>query len=351
MSLHPALPEGPDRVRFTYDPDLWGVPAARSVALAGSFTDWAPAWNLAPDGPVWTLVLDRATVDFPGNSGEPEFRFVVDGQTWVACPDIGGWPRIGTNALVPLSGRTQDEREANHRAALVLKTRADEYPDDRAMANFRMVCGGMLAPGRLFRSYHPFLASRDTPVEALRLAASARLMAEAGVGAVINLTDGPEIAAFPGLPPFYAALAARGDVLFVETSYEDAYRNPGGESFVATLTRVVQFVAGRPGPFLVHCRLGMDRTGVVTAFLAALAGLPWAEVVADYLKSNALGIQEYRDESLLARSFSLMLGADPRSVADLSGGLVRFAIGRGLDPEVLRRAVSRLRTPVSGVPQ
>jgi hypothetical protein len=318
------------------------------VALAGSFTAWIPTWKLVPEGSVWSLVLDRTTVDVPGNSGEPEFRFVVDDETWLPCPDVEAWPRIGVNALVPLSDRTPEERLAHHRIASVLKTRVDEYPDDQALANFRVVSGGMLAKGRLYRSYHPFLASRDTPVEPLRLAAATRLMVGAGVRAVINLTDGPEVAAFPGLPPAYAALAARGDVLFAETSYEDAYRNPGGEAFVATLTRIVTFVADRPGPFLVHCRLGMDRTGVVTAFLAALAGLPWAEVVADYLKSNNLGIQEYRDESLLARSFALMLGADPRSVPDLSAGLVWFAVGRGLDPEVLRRAVARLRTPLSG---
>jgi len=346
--MPPACLEGPSRVRFTFDPALWGTPVPKTVALAGSFTAWAPTWKLVADGALWSLILDRSTVDVPGNSGEPEFRFVIDDTTWIPCPDIEGWPRIGVNALVPLVDRAQAVREANHRAACVLKTRVDEYPDDRALANFRMVSGGMLARGRLYRSYHPFLASRETPVEPLRLASAARLMSEVGIGAVVNLTDGPEVAAFPGLPPAYAALAARGDVLFVETSYEDAYRNPGGEAFVDTLTRIVGFVADRPGPFLVHCRLGMDRTGVVTAFLAALAGLPWSEVVADYLRSNSLGIQEYRDESLLARSFALMLGADPRSVPDLSGALVRFAAGRGLDPESLRRAVARLRTPLPG---
>lgn len=344
----PARLLGTDRIAFTFDPAAWGAPACRSVRIAGSFTAWAPGPELVPGDGVWTLVLPRAEVAVPGNSGEPEFRFTADGGPYLACPDQPGWPRVGDNAAVPLLDRSPGTREAIHRTACRLVTRVEDYPDVRALANFRTVSGGPLAPGRLFRSYHPFLASRDTPVEKPRLAAVARLLVDEGIGAVINLTDGPGVLADPGLPAYYRSLARRGDVLFAETSYEDAYYRPDGPAFAATLASILDFVAGRPGPFLVHCRLGMDRTGVVTAFLAALAGVPWAAVAADYVRSSDLGIREYRDQALLAHSFGRMTGADPSVLTDLSSRLAAFAVRAGVSAATVNRAVARLQNPPSG---
>jgi protein-tyrosine phosphatase len=43
----------------------------------------------------------------------------------------------------------------------------------------------------------------------------------------------------------------------------------------------------RPGCVLVHCLVGRDRTGLVTAFLLTLAGVPRDVIVADYALSAA----------------------------------------------------------------
>ena len=53
---------------------------AQNVALAGSFTDWQPAYAMqrAADG-VWTVVL-------PITPGVHDYAFVVDGQRWVPDP-------------------------------------------------------------------------------------------------------------------------------------------------------------------------------------------------------------------------------------------------------------------------
>ena len=54
--------------------------SASSVALAGSFTGWQPAYALHPsaDG-VWTVVL-------PITPGVHDYVFVVDGERWVPDP-------------------------------------------------------------------------------------------------------------------------------------------------------------------------------------------------------------------------------------------------------------------------
>jgi len=71
---------------------------AMSVQLAGSFTNWAPAYQLHQMAPgVWTI-----TVPLP--QGVHDYAFVVDGQRWVADPYA---PRIndgfgGTNSRLTL---------------------------------------------------------------------------------------------------------------------------------------------------------------------------------------------------------------------------------------------------------
>jgi hypothetical protein len=56
------------------------VESATSVALAGSFTEWQPAYPLqqSADG-VWTVVL-------PITPGVHDYVFVVDGERWVPDP-------------------------------------------------------------------------------------------------------------------------------------------------------------------------------------------------------------------------------------------------------------------------
>ena len=52
----------------------------------------------------------------------------------------------------------------------------------------------------------------------------------------------------------------------------------------------------RPGGVLIHCMGGIDRTGIITLLLLALAGVAPADIAADY----ELGLDAYRVE-LLAR--------------------------------------------------
>jgi hypothetical protein len=72
------------------------IPNANTVALAGDFTGWKPAYTLTRSGPeLWTVVV-------PLEPGVHTYAFIVDGQRWIADPNA---PAVddgfgGTNSRV-----------------------------------------------------------------------------------------------------------------------------------------------------------------------------------------------------------------------------------------------------------
>jgi hypothetical protein len=59
------------------------------------------------------------------------------------------------------------------------------------------------------------------------------------------------------------------------------------DSSADRLGQVVEIVASRPAPVLLHCAAGKDRTGVAVALLLRLVGVGRAEVLADYTATAA----------------------------------------------------------------
>lgn len=55
----------------------------------------------------------------------------------------------------------------------------------------------------------------------------------------------------------------------------------------AELARIAGIVADTPGPTLIHCAAGKDRTGVALAFLLCLLGVDRRQIVADYQRTRA----------------------------------------------------------------
>ncbi|MGI8954456.1 MAG: tyrosine-protein phosphatase [Nocardioidaceae bacterium] len=55
----------------------------------------------------------------------------------------------------------------------------------------------------------------------------------------------------------------------------------------AEISEVVNRIASRPGPTLVHCAAGKDRTGVVVALVLRALDVPREAVVDDYLQTQA----------------------------------------------------------------
>lgn len=92
------------------------------------------------------------------------------------------------------------------------------------------------------------------------------------------------------------------------------------------LAEVLQLAATAPGPVLVHCAAGKDRTGIAVALLLRIAGVDPGDVVDDYVATN-----DHMD-AVLARitRFAPELGQTHPHDRDLLGA----------DPEAIERVLS-----------
>jgi len=80
---------------------------------------------------------------------------------------------------------------------------------------------------------------------------------------------------------FQRLMAGEGTTL--ADMYDEMIRSPEAVG----LAQVVDAVATEPGPVLVHCSAGKDRTGVSIALVLALLGVPRDAIVADYVATEA----------------------------------------------------------------
>lgn len=119
-----------------------------------------------------------------------------------------------------------------------------------------------------------------------------------GVRTIIDLRSPLETAEEPSL------LASDGGVSYLNLPLEKYYPHvralisqaeTRGEVYAIILdhypdavTAVLQaIIEAEPGGILIHCQAGKDRTGIVSALLLRLVGVPVETVVADYTESQA----------------------------------------------------------------
>jgi len=313
-----------------------------SVALVGSFCDWKAecAWPmLLDDEGTWNLEVPRDKINVPGNSGYPEFQFLLDGKHWYDSYQTPWAPQFLGNFVLLWETDTQEELSRKEQVAL---TFVRESYDVEALSNFRMLQGGDLAPGRLYRSYHPFLPSRHHQHEYDRLEAVQQKMEEQGIQAVLNLTDEATIVNCKEITPFYKTLIEEGKVCFATTTYEEVYYHSSESGFIEVVHQVLEFIATHPGPYLVHCRLGTDRTGVLSALLQSLAGVDWAQIKNDYQLSNRMSVGEFRDPRLLAYTFEQFLGLKSLGQGSLKEALHDRLLKSGFGAHRLKTVLKHL---------
>lgn len=185
-------------------------------------------------------------------------------------------------------------------AAPPRRDRAATVPVQAGISNFRdfgglPVDGGAIVTGRLYRSAAPLgLDSGSLASLGRRVAVVVDLRGtvERGPASHPGFADaGLEVLSVPVEPgtsaPLRTMLAsgtatARATRALMIDAYRGFVREHAG-----TFGQALIAMAVSPGPVLVHCTAGKDRTGFVVAVLQAALGADEHAVLRDYLETNA----------------------------------------------------------------
>ena len=173
-------------------------------------------------------------------------------------------------------GQTADKNQAAGRNQTAGKSQAEI---DEARGNFRNVHAGRIGRNNLFRSQHPV----NGTWRALR---ANQLAEENGIRTVLNLSDSKTKLEkylnkyIVGSSYYYKTLYKRGRVFTAGLSL--THKSPSYRHQVAAALR---FMTKNKGPFLVHCEVGRDRTGLVILLLESLMGVPYEYMVNDYAQT------------------------------------------------------------------
>jgi hypothetical protein len=125
------------------------------------------------------------------------------------------------------------------------------------------------------------------------------------------------------------------------------------EEFPDAFAAAVDAVASAPGPVLIHCTAGKDRTGIVAALVLRLAGVGIDAIAADYALTDVRGLLRrgladgMSKEEVRARTFLLSAPRDGmaqllRDVDARSGSAAGYLEQAGLDPAAARELSRRL---------
>ena len=150
---------------------------------------------------------------------------------------------------------------------------------DAKWGNFRNVKAGKIGEFNLFRSQHPANGT-------VRSLYANELAEENGILTVLNLSDSDaklnkffkDYMVSPSY--YYKTLYARGRVY---TANLRVTRR--GPSYCPKVAEALRFFVKNKGPYLVHCEVGRDRSGLVILLLECLMGAPYEYMVNDYARS------------------------------------------------------------------
>jgi hypothetical protein len=177
--------------------------------------------------------------------------------------------------------------------------------------------GGVIARQRLIRA---------SSLAALSPEACERLTSAVGPGACVDLRSEREIRRDGDLEAL-VALGWRWHRFAIDEAapVPGGPQEPGGDPHVAA-ARATLAIAPRGGPVVVSCALGKDRTGRVIALLLAWLGADEADIVADYLASNA---QLAREAAFLPPRFQGAGGYSPVAAGELLPWLRALRVSPG----------------------
>jgi protein-tyrosine phosphatase len=157
--------------------------------------------------------------------------------------------------------------------------------------------GGQIQRGRLYRSGTP---------DRITAAAARRARRELGIQTVVDLRHPDELRDAPSRGPLIAGDVIRHHISPVPADRPKADHDAELNAMMGTIrehqsperyflhlqragdcyAEAAGVLTGSALPVLVHCTAGKDRTGVLTALVLEVAGVPVDQISADYERSN-----------------------------------------------------------------
>lgn len=159
------------------------------------------------------------------------------------------------------------------------------------MANVRDLGGFRTRTGHLTQR-NVFLRG-DAPYR-ISDAARQQLM-DAGLRTVIDMRYTHEVVRRPNRFAGVPVVDFRHIPLYVETSYMGMirqFRDLGGwyctilDQGSVPIRTIIDVLAAAEGTCLIHCYIGKDRTGIMSALLLDLVGVSTEDIIADYVRSH-----------------------------------------------------------------
>ena len=168
-------------------------------------------------------------------------------------------------------------------------------------------------------------------------------MENAKIKTVINLENSVDaMESYSGYPGSYYSQCK---VLNPEMNYDF-----GSEEFSDKVRDCVTFIAENDGPYLIHCKEGKDRTGILCALIELFAGDPIESVEKDYMETyrsfyNVKPEDEVYEiilNSNLRKTLCALLQVDSLDIPDLQQKTKEYLLSIGLTDKDLAKLSSRL---------
>lgn len=226
---------------------------------------------------------------------------------------------------------------------LQMSNAREDYPDltDAQYANFRNVTTTGMGVNALYRSSSPVNPEYNRNHEA-----DAAVNA-AGIRTVLNLADNEVV--MKGFEGYAQTYYSQLDVVPMDLIVDFT-----ADSFKEGLAKGLRFLADHEGPYLVHCTMGKDRAGFVSAVLECLMGASAEEIVADFMVSyyNYYGIGPDSDtyeavaNSNIRKTLAQAFGIDDIASADLGACAEEYLLDIGLTGDEIAAVKARLGTDI-----